>query len=235
MVENMIKHHYNIPSFTLVGNMNKTQIVRLTKYMRTLLKLKALGMTKVFSSNLSDPIGEKAHIVRKDFSLLGITGNKRGGFEVDDLIEKISAILGKNKSQNAILIGLGRIGAALLNYDGFKKEGISIIAGFDKDPNRIMLPTSIPLYSMATIEDFLKANPVEVAILAIPEMEALSTFNKLKDLGVRGFLNFSPTELKCISTCDKDLCPRPCIVNNVNIGLELEQIFYQLNIAHAKE
>lgn len=209
---------------------NKPQLIRLTKYIRTLYKLRDFGMTKVFAANLADPIGVPSHIVRKDFSTLGILGNKKGGFDIEQLIERISNLLGKDKQQKAILIGLGRIGSALLHYNGFKKAGIEIVAGFDLDRNKTVSDGEVPLLPVDSLDDFLKDNPVSVAILAVPEEEAISLFVRLKALGVRGFMNFSPVELKCATDCNKELCPTPCVVNNINIGVELEHIFYQLNL-----
>ena len=72
---------------------NKNCIIRLSKYKNALAKLKALGFVKVFSDNLADAAGVASSLVRKDFSIFGITGNKKGGYLIDELIENISDIL----------------------------------------------------------------------------------------------------------------------------------------------
>ncbi|MDD5408814.1 MAG: winged-helix domain-containing protein, partial [Candidatus Omnitrophica bacterium] len=107
---------------------NKSCIIRLSRYKNSLHRLRALGFVKVFSDNLADAIGVLPSQVRKDFSLFGISGNKRGGYQVDSLIEKLNTILGKEQTQEVIVAGLGNIGNALMKYKGFEKEGIRISA-----------------------------------------------------------------------------------------------------------
>ena len=80
--------------------MNSDMLVRITRYYRALNRLRAIGLEKVFAHNLADAAGVSATIVRKDFSLLEIHGQKRGGYEITDLIERISRILGKGDPQN---------------------------------------------------------------------------------------------------------------------------------------
>lgn len=208
--------------------MNKEIILRLTKYRRLLNKLKNLGLERVFSNNLSDPIGISSALVRKDFSQLGIIGQKRGGYEIESLIEKLDVILGRDKAKNVIIVGSGRIGSALLEYEGFKTENINIIAAFDNDPQIINSNSNIPILNFSEIKAFSKDNDIDVAIIAVPDTEARNVFEKLKALGIRGFLNFAPRELRCNSDCNGPDCPVKCIIHNVNIGLELEHIFYQL-------
>ncbi|MBN2652874.1 MAG: redox-sensing transcriptional repressor Rex [Spirochaetales bacterium] len=208
--------------------MNKEVILRLTKYRRLLYKLKNLGLEKVFSNNLSDPIGISSALVRKDFSLLDITGQKRGGYEIEDLIEKLDSILGRDKTKNVIIIGCGRIGSALLEYEGFKTENIKILAAFDRDPKIINSNANIPILNTSEIKSFAESNDIEVAIIAVPDIEAKEIFEELKKSGIRGFLNFAPIELRCSSECTGVDCPVKCVIHNVNIGLELEHIFYQL-------
>ncbi len=92
--------------------MHGEMIIRITKYYRILHKLKSLGLERVFANNLGDAAGVNATIVRKDFSLLKIIGQKRGGYEIDKLISSLDKILGKDKPQRAIIVGCGRIGGA---------------------------------------------------------------------------------------------------------------------------
>lgn len=210
--------------------MNKQQILRLTKYKRVLYKLKAMGFEKIFSNNLGDPIGVSSALVRKDFSTMNIPGNKRGGYNIDELIAQLDRVLGKDENQKAILIGCGKIGSALLEYDGFNKEGIRIVAGFDKFPVKMKISTNIPVFEMDQLNKYISDNKIQVAIIATPDSEAVPVFRNLREQGIRGFLNFAPIELKCSSSCSEGNCPDPCIINNVNIGLELEHIFYQINL-----
>jgi redox-sensing transcriptional repressor len=124
---------------------NKSCIIRLSMYRNALTRLKALNFVKVFSDNLADAARVTAVQVRKDFSLFGISGKRRGGYLVDELIVQISAILGKDKVQKFIVIGIGNIGKALLNYPGFKKNEIELVAGFDVDASKHNREAKVPI------------------------------------------------------------------------------------------
>ncbi|MDD5440372.1 MAG: winged-helix domain-containing protein, partial [Candidatus Omnitrophica bacterium] len=110
---------------------NKNVIIRLSRYKNALVRLKYMGFVKVFSDNLADSIGVTPSVVRKDFSMFDLCGNKRGGYNIEELLRKLNSILGKNEIQKVILAGAGKLGTALLKYKGFEKEGIRISACFD--------------------------------------------------------------------------------------------------------
>ena len=113
---------------------NRSCIIRLSRYKNALNRLKSLNFVRVFSDNLADAAGVTAAQVRKDFSLFGITGNRRGGYKVDELSSQLNKILGKDRVQEFVVVGVGNIGRALLHYPGLGKSGIHIAAGFDIDP-----------------------------------------------------------------------------------------------------
>lgn len=205
--------------------MNNDMIIRVTRYYRALNRLRAIGLEKVFAHNLADAAGVSPSIVRKDFSLLGIHGQKRGGYEIKELIEKIGSILGKGDSQNVIIVGCGRIGKALMNYQGFEPDGIKIVAGFDSDPVIYSDPASpIPVYPLSRLEEVIRVHQVKAAIITVPESSAQECYMHLLEYGITGVLNFSPITLKPQRT-SSGIVP---VVHNINIGLELEQIFYEL-------
>ncbi len=205
--------------------MNNDMLIRVTRYYRALNRLRTIGLEKVFAHNLADAAGVSAAVVRKDFSQLELHGQKRGGYEITDLIEKIGTILGKGDEQNVIVVGCGRIGKALMHYSGFESDGIRIAAGFDNDPIVYSDPSQpIPVYPMSRLEEVVSAMKVSVAIITVPEASATDTYANLLAAGVTGIMNFSPVTLKPVRTKD-GILP---VVHNINIGLELEQIFYEL-------
>lgn len=205
--------------------MNKDFILRLTKYKRLLYKLKALGFERVFSNNLGDAIGVTPALVRKDFSTLNLPGNKRGGYNIDTLVSKLDKILGRDRPQRVIVVGCGRIGSALMEYSGFNTDGIEVVAGFDIHPENVQSTSGIPIYSMDKIEEYIRENDIQVGVIAVPDTEASKIMDRLIDAGIRGILNFAPVELKCT----RDDCPINTTIHNVNIALELEHLFYQIN------
>jgi redox-sensing transcriptional repressor len=213
--------------------MNKELVIRLSKYRRLLYKLRALGLARVFSNNLGDAISVAPSLVRKDFSMLQIPGNKRGGYDIEELIECLDTVLGRDKPQNVVVVGCGRIGTALMQYREFSTEGIRIVAGFDIEPKTIRNPTDVPVYNMEELPEFVKTHEVRVGILATPESVASEVLDQMLRSGIRGVLNFAPVELKCLRAED---CPdnRRCVVHNVNLGIELEHLFYQINVMDEK-
>ena len=159
--------------------------------------------------------------MRKDFSILNLPGNKRGGYEINFLLAQLNQILGKDQPQEVIIVGCGRIGTALMRYDEFSSEGIKVIAGFDINPENVQKVRDIPIYHINEISDFVASSGVQVGIITVPDTAASHILELMIQAGIRGVLNFASIELKS----------GRCIIQNVNIGLELEQLFYQINAA----
>lgn len=206
--------------------MNTDMIIRIIQYYRILNRLQSLGLEKVFAHNLADATGVSATVVRKDFSILEIRGQKRGGYEIPELLKHLGKILGKTEElQHIVIVGCGRIGKALMHYNGFETDGIHIVAGFDTDP-LIYGDKShpVPVYPLNKLGEIIDEFQVKAAIITVPESAAADVFQRLLRAGVKGILNFSPIPLKPIKLEDGTFP----IVHNVNIALELEQIFYEL-------
>ena len=199
---------------------NRNCIIRLSRYKNSLYRLKTLGFVKVFSDNLADAIGVTAEQVRKDFSLFGISGNKRGGYQVDALIEKLNSILGKDRMQKVIVVGLGHIGTALTKYRGFEKEGIKICAAFDIDPLKHNRESEIPVLPLEELKGYVKSNGTGIGIIAVPDIAAQQAADLMVSAGIKGLLNFAPIRLRI---------PEDVVVNNVNLELELENVIYFVN------
>ncbi len=205
--------------------MHNDVIMRITNYYRILNRLKGLGLEKVFAHNLGDAAGVSAALVRKDFSLLSIKGQKRGGYETEELITTLGNILGKGSEQNVIIVGCGHIGKALIKYRGFEIDKMKIVAGFDTDTSLQDYSSSTPIYPMSELKNKIDELDTNVAIIAVPDTATNDVYKRLIDCGIRGFLNFSPITLKNIKLVDGTTT----FVRNVNIALELEHIFYHLN------
>jgi redox-sensing transcriptional repressor len=200
--------------------MNRKCIIRLSRYKNALKRLKALGFVKVFSGNLADAAGVTSSQVRKDFSLFGITGNRRGGYKVDELITKIREILGKNELQKVVIIGVGNIGKALLRYKGFEAGGIKVIAGFDIDSAKYVDTSEVPIYPLENFRDFVQEHDVKIGILAVPDVAAHHVSEIMISAGIKGILNFAPIQLR---TADD------VVISNINLEVELENLIYFVN------
>lgn len=189
------------------------------KYRRVLNQFKTLGLERVFSNNLGDAIGVSAALVRKDLARIDLEGNRRGGYAIDTMLEKLGRLLGVGVVQEAIIVGCGNLGRALLNHEAFYRDGIRIIAGFDIAPPAEE-SEGIAIWPMDGLEDFIEERQPKVAMIAVPGVAAAEVKDRLLASGIRGILNFAPVELKS---------QEHSVVHNVNIGLEVENLFFQVN------
>lgn len=201
--------------------MNRKCIIRLSRYKNALKRLKALGFVKVFSGNLADAAGVTSSQVRKDFSLFGITGNRRGGYKVDELIFRIREILGKNELQKVVIVGVGNIGKALIRYKGFEAGGIKIVAAFDIDPVKYTRSFEVPVLPMEDFRTFIQEHQVKIGILAVPDVAAHHVSEIMISAGIKGILNFAPIQLRAADDV---------VISNINLEVELENLIYFVNV-----
>jgi len=195
-------------------------VTRLYQYRDALFRFKSLNFVKIFSDDLADAVGATSSQVRKDFSFFGISGNKRGGYLIDNLSSQLDRVLGKDRVHDVVLAGAGHIGRALMHYEGFEKEGISIKAAFDIDPLKYGQETTIPIFSIEELPAFIKKNKIQIGIIAVPYFAAQQVTDTMMASGIRGVLNFAPINLKV---------PEDFFVNNVNVRLELEAVTFFVN------
>ena len=201
---------------------NRTCIIRLSRYKNALIRLKALNFVRVFSENLADAAGVTATQVRKDFSIFGITGNRRGGYKVEELMEQLNKVLGKDRVHQFVLVGMGNLGRALLRYPGFEQSGIKIVAGFDIDAVKYDEAADVPILPMETLNAYVRDNHIEFGIIAVPDFAAQQVLELLLPAGIKGILNFAPICLKG---------PDGVVLHNINLVTELENIIYFVNAA----
>ncbi len=201
---------------------NRSCVIRLSRYKNALKRLSSLNFVRVYSDNLADAAGVTAAQVRKDFSLFGITGNRRGGYKVDELIEQLNKILGKDQLQEVVVVGVGNIGTALVQYGGFESSGIKIVAGFEIDPAKQDADAAIPILPLEQLGEFLTNRQIRLGIIAVPDYAAQQVLELMVAAGVKGVLNFAPICLKA---------PEGCFVSNINLETELENIIYFVNAA----
>ncbi len=205
---------------------NEEVINRLLKYRNVMQKMKGLGFIRVFSDNLADAIGVSPSLVRKDFSMFDLTGNKRGGYQLETLVEKLNIILGKDKKQKIIIVGCGKMGRALMNYNGFPRVGIRVVAGFDSEPSLIDPDAPIPIFHVSKMKEYIARNDIKLAVLTVPEPSAQSILDSLTNTSIQGVVNFAPIPLKGSDTC---------LIHNINIEQEFEKLFYRIQFADRDE
>ncbi len=196
-------------------------IIRIAKYKNALTRFKALGFNKVFSDNLADALGVSPAQVRKDFSLFGIEGKKRGGFNVSDLIVQLQNLLGQTTIHDVVVVGAGNIGNALMKYTGFDKAGVKITAIFDVDPQKVNRTAAIPILPIEEMKDFIRKKKIKLGIIAVPESFAQMILDEMVSANIKGILNFAPLGLKV---------PEDVFINNIDLLAEIEKVIYFVNV-----
>lgn len=200
---------------------SKAVIKRLPRYYRYLGDLKAEGVERISSSELSSKMKVTASQIRQDLNNFGGFGQQGYGYNVQFLYDEIGNILGLNVQHNIIVIGAGNLGQALTNYSKFEKLGFVITALFDINP--ALQGTSIrniPVYMMEELKDYCTSHPVDIAALTLPKEFAQEIAHTLTGLGIRGIWNFAHVDL--------DLADEDVVVENVHLSDSLMQLSYNI-------
>ncbi len=193
-------------------------IYRLSIYHRCLRRLDENQIETVSSSTLAKAAGVNPAQLRRDLGYLGTFGTRGLGYPIVELSDAIREVLGREHLQPVILVGVGNLGAALLRYDGFQKEGFEVISAFDAVPEAVVLRgIDVPVGHVSEMPAFVAKNQVRLAVLSVPAEHAQEVANDLVEAGVQGILNFSPTVLQV---------PESVTVNSVDLALELEQVSF---------
>ena len=193
-------------------------VYRLSIYHRCLRRLTENELETVSSSALAKAAGVNPSQLRRDLGCLGTFGTRGLGYPVNELSGAIREVLGRAHLQPVILVGVGKLGAALLRYRGFQKEGFEVIGAFDVDPDRVReRGIAVPVYDVARMGEFIAENQVKLAVLSVPVEHAQEVTNDMVAAGILGILSFSPTVLQV---------PDLVTVNNVDLALELEQVSF---------
>lgn len=196
----------------MAENVSKSVIARLPTYLHY---LKSAVWTKptVSSKWLADALGLGEVQVRKDLALVSGAGKPRIGYVTEELIEHIENMLRSNEKHHAIIVGAGKLGLALLSYEGFSEYGTEILAAFDRDERKCGLAHfGKPIYGVDTLKSFCDENHPEIGILTVPESNAQIVCDELTACGIKRILNFSPVILSV---------PKDVKVNNVNVAASL--------------
>jgi len=177
-------------------NISNNVIRRLPRYLRKLDDLTYKGEERISSGELGRQMGLTPSQIRQDFSCFGEFGQQGYGYNIASLREQISHILGVDRNYNAVLVGVGNLGHALIENFSHIIEGFQLLAAFDIRPE--IIGTEIgghPVYDGADLASYVFDNHVDIAILAVPRREAQEVADQLIGAGVRGIWNFTNIEL----------------------------------------
>lgn len=180
-----------------MANISKATIGRLPAYHRYLTEKKAEGERTVSSTAIAEALHLSAVQVRKDLAAISsAAGKPKLGFDVGDLIADIDRLLGYDNVSDAVLVGAGGLGSALVGYDGFKNYGLNIVAAFDADPARVGTTVGgIKVFPADELARLVRRLNVLIGIVAVPREAAQGVADELIKGGVRAIWNFAPVHL----------------------------------------
>ncbi|MBE5801299.1 MAG: redox-sensing transcriptional repressor Rex [Clostridiales bacterium] len=181
----------------MAGYVSDAVIRRLPGYYRHLKELEREGVMQISSQGLGDRMHLTASQIRQDINCFGGFGRQGYGYSVPELREHIARILGVDQPHQMIIIGSGNIGRAVACSDSFPANGFETTAIFDRDPDKIgMQVDAMIVQDIANVKRFINEHPADIAVLAIPAEEAQAMADTLYALGIKGFWNFAPCDLK---------------------------------------
>jgi redox-sensing transcriptional repressor len=168
-------------------------IDRLPLYARALASLETHGREVVSSQELGHLLNVTPAQIRKDLSYFGRFGKQGRGYNVPKLLDELRRILGLNRQWRMALVGIGRLGRAILGYEGFTPQGFRIVEAFDSDPEMVGHEISgLVIKNTAELETVLSEDRVDVGIVAVPGETAQDVIDALVRCGVRAILNYAP-------------------------------------------
>lgn len=200
-------------------------IGRLPIYARALANLALQGRDVVSSQDLGAQLGITPAQIRKDLSYFGRFGKQGRGYNVRKLVNELQRILGLDRHWTMVLVGAGKLGRAILGYDGFSRQGFHIVAAFDHDASVVGQTVSgVAIRNVDELEKYLAENQVDVGIVAVPAANAQDVITTLIGCGIKAILNYAPIEVQV---------PAGVHISNIDPVLALQSMTYYLKANQA--
>ena len=195
---------------------------RLSVYLRCLNTLFAAGIKTISSQALAEQFNLNSAQIRKDLGYFGEFGVRGVGYYVDDLREHITNILGLNRPHRVGIVGAGRLGTALANYNGFGRSNFTVVSLFDNDEQKIGRPIGekkILVQNVQELQKIISDQSIDVMVIAVPARAAQKVLNQIMSAGIKAVLNFAPASLNS---------RRGVKVKTVDLTTSLESLSYFL-------
>ncbi len=204
-----------------VKEISQAVISRLPRYFRYLGDLRDGGVERISSQELSELMKVTASQIRQDFNNFGGFGQQGYGYNVDYLYREIGNILGLDRKHHFIIVGAGNLGQALGNYLNFERRGFIFCGMFDKNPALVGKEVrGVRVQPMEEMEQFVRDNDVDIAVLTIPKTGAVDVAEKLVTNGIRAIWNFAHVDLNV---------PEGIQVENVHLSDSLMKLSYNIS------
>ena len=198
-------------------SISKATLERLPKYLRILKHKSKENVLNISSTTIANELKLNSIQVRKDLALVSKNDGKPGiGFDVNELINDIENFLDLNNTKNAIIIGAGRLGQALMNYNGFENS-VEVVMAFDNDEN---ICDNKKIFHISKIKKLIKENNIHIGIITVPKEAAQEVCNSIVESGITAIWNFSPTILQV---------PQNIIIRNEDLSASLSILISKMN------
>ena len=204
---------------------SKAVLKRLPGYLAYLKGLSDSDSPYISATNLANALGMGDVQVRKDLAMVSDGGRPKVGYLRENLIEDIEQFLGYDNTTDAVLIGAGKLGQALMDHKGFPEYGLNILAGFDINPEKNATEDGRPIYSMDKLEHFCRTNKILMGIITVPAPYAQEVCDKLIACGIKAIWTFATVHLEV---------PPHILVQYENMATSLAVLSMHLQ-AHIKE
>jgi redox-sensing transcriptional repressor len=199
----------------------ESTVRRLSLYLRFLEEFENAGLTTVSSDELAARGGTTSAQVRKDLSFFGSFGKRGLGYQVAELTQSMRRILGLERDWRVIIVGIGKIGSALAQYEGFQQRGFRVVGLYDSDPAKIGREVyNLPVLPIEAIAEDNRERPADIAVIAVPASAAQRVVDQVVAAGITGIMSFAPIQLHV---------PADVTLNTVNMAMELERLSFALS------
>lgn len=204
-----------------VNQITRATLGRLPLYLNYLKQIESSGTTSISATTIAKALSLGEVQVRKDLASVSGAGKPKVGYESSDLIKRLEDTLGSNSITSAVLVGAGKLGRALLDYNGFEEFGIKIIAAFDSNDEVIRFSkTSKDILPISTLSEYCRANNVKLGIITVGQGSAQQVCNMMEQSGIKAIWNFAPCNLEVSDGI---------LVKNENLALSLAHLSNQLS------
>ena len=207
---------------------SKSVLKRLPGYLAYLKSMPDTATPHISATALANALGMGEVQVRKDLAMVSDVGRPKIGYLRESLIDDIEQFLGYDNTTDAVLIGAGKLGQALMAYKGFDEYGLNIMAAFDRTPKMEKTDEGKPVYNITKLEQFCRAHKVLMGIITVPAESAQEVADQLIAGGIKAIWNFAPTHLDV---------PAGILVQNENMATSLAvlSVHLQAQIKEEKE
>jgi len=201
---------------------SQASLKRLPQYLRILKEKKKSGIEYIASTTIAEELNLNSIQVRKDMALVSKNqGKPKMGFKTDELIYDLEEFLNINNMTDVILVGAGKLGQALMNYNGFENN-TNILMAFDSDLDKC---DNKRIFYIDRMEDLIKRKNIHVGIISVPKEKAQEVCDRLIKCGIKAIWNFAPTNLKV---------PENVIVKNEDLSLSLLVLLKKIKLSEGK-